>query len=116
MDDCNFNLVAVQSLLQQFRLKAEICHDGEMAVNKVKKRYASGNSMYELILMDYSMPILDGPGSTAQIKAFLEGKNVVRLPYICFLTAYTQKSFIDVAKAAGANDFLVKPIFKSQCH
>ena len=32
IDDCNFNLYAVQSLLQQFELHADICNSGDRAL------------------------------------------------------------------------------------
>ena len=68
--------------------------------------------MFKLILMDYSMPVIDGPMATRAIRALLSTKKPSQQPFICCLTSYTDQSFIDVAIEAGSNDFANKPINK----
>ena len=67
--------------------------------------------MYRLILMDFSMPICDGPISTSKIREFLTEQKL-KQPFICFITAYTQPFFKEVAMESGCDAFLVKPVFK----
>ena len=45
-----------------------------------------------------------------------EGRPKDKLPYLCFLTAYSEKSFRDKAAASGADSYIVKPIFKQTMH
>jgi len=71
VDDDSFNIVAIQSLLQQFNLKSDYCNDGKEAIEMVKKRLKSDDPMYKLILMDYSMPDCDGPQATYAIREYL---------------------------------------------
>ena len=71
VDDDSFNIVAIQSLLQQFNLKSDYCNDGKEAIEMVKKRSKSDDPMYKLILMDYSMPDCDGPQATYAIREYL---------------------------------------------
>lgn len=59
-----------------------------------------------LILMDTGLPKIDGLTATQQIRK-LKGLRDVN---IIFLSGYTQPQARDVALAAGANDYLVKPI------
>ena len=66
--------------------------------------------MYRLILMDYSMPVCDGPLATREIRSHLSASQPDQRPYICCLTAYTAQSYIDTAKEAGSDDFASKPI------
>ena len=74
-------------------------------------------SMYKLILMDYSMPKCDGPTATAQIRELLNNNEYQQdSPYICFLTAYSNKKKRKVAIEAGGDNYLVKPVFKQQIH
>ena len=72
VDDCCFNIVAVKSLLEQFNLCADSCSDGEQALEMIKRRAENpALSMYKLILMDYSMPRIDGPTCTRLIREFM---------------------------------------------
>ena len=80
----------------------------------VKDRVASGKSMYRLILMDFSMPVCDGPTATREIRKYVSTIQPDQQPFICFLSAYTDESFINVAKAAGSNFFACKPICKEK--
>ena len=74
-DDCPFNIFAVQSLIEQLGVYAEFCTNGEEAVEAVRKRVNNSNlPMYQLILLDYSMPIFTGPEATRQIRDMLEQK------------------------------------------
>ena len=67
--------------------------------------------------MDYSLPGMDGPTCATTIKKILqETRPGEKLPYLCFLSAYAEKSFRDKAEAAGADSFIVKPIFKQNLH
>ena len=61
IDDCAFNVVAIQGLLQQFQFESDYCLDGSDAVNAIKQRIEAGVSLYKLLLVDYSMPGKDGP-------------------------------------------------------
>ena len=60
----------------------------------------------DLILMDMSLPVLDGWEATKQIRAMPETKSI---PIIA-LTAHAMASDEDRAREAGANDFDTKPI------
>ncbi len=68
--------------------------------------------------MDYSMPGLDGPSCVKAIRQFLAENTVGKhtQPFVCFVTAYQEKSFRDEASKAGMNSFIVKPIFKDNLH
>ena len=76
----------------------------------VKDRVESGKRMYRLILMDYSMPICDGPSAIREIRGYLSTSQPDQNPFICCLTAYSEQSFIDRAKEAGSDDYATKPV------
>ena len=64
----------------------------------------------DLILMDLSLPVMDGWEATRQIKAKDDLKSV---PIIA-LTAHAMKGDEDKAKAAGCNDYMTKPIDENE--
>ena len=45
-------------------------YNGKEAVDKIKEAYYQGNFSYGLILMDCSMPVLDGYEACDQIRNF----------------------------------------------
>ena len=83
----------------QFNFTSECCSDGYEAVEAIKARVSSKKPLFKLIMMDYSMPTLDGPGATVAIRDYLNKQGFPRQqqPYICCLTAYSEKSFYDSA-------------------
>ena len=74
--------------------------NGEEAVALAEKEHP------DLILMDLSLPVMDGWDATRKIKSNNDLKSV---PIIA-LTAHAMKGDEEKAKAAGCNDYMTKPI------
>ena len=54
--------------------------------------------MYEIILLDYSMPEMDGPQVATEIRRIFQSSillNEDKVPYICCCTAYAEALFND---------------------
>ena len=68
--------------------------------------------MYGLIMMDYSMPVMDGTVCTKKIRDLLaqHGAN----PRIVCVTAYSDREYKDKALGVGMDEFMTKPVFKNQ--
>jgi two-component system cell cycle response regulator DivK len=77
-----------------------IAVDGEQCVEMAKKERP------DLILMDMSLPVLDGWGATRQIRAEIDTRFI---PVIA-LTAHAMAGDRDKALEAGCNDYDTKPI------
>lgn len=73
--------------------------DGLQAVETIK------NEFPDLILMDISMPVMDGLTATKKIRKFKHGAEI---PIIA-ITAHG-KRFYEKAIAAGCNDLIEKPV------
>ena len=80
--------------------EVDMAFDGKAGVEKAK---AGG---YDLILMDMSLPEIDGWEATRQLRAVPETKTV---PIIA-LTAHAMAGDREKALEAGCNDYDTKPI------
>lgn len=77
-----------------------------MAVNGQEGVELAASQTPDLILMDMSLPVLDGWDATRQLKA---DPSTAGIPVIA-LTAHAMESDREKALAAGCDDFDTKPI------
>ncbi len=77
-----------------------------IAVNGQEGVELAGSARPDLILMDMSLPILDGWEATKRVKA---NPDTARIPVIA-LTAHAMVHDKEKAMAAGCDDFDTKPI------
>jgi two-component system, sensor histidine kinase len=63
---------------------------------------------YDLILMDCLMPVMDGYETSRRLREHEAATGAVRTPVIAF-TAGTQEDDRELCRAAGMDDYLVKP-------
>ena len=76
------------------------------AIDGVEGFQMAENYKPDVILMDYSLPKIDGLTATRQIRELaVHGETA-----IIFISAHTETAVRESALAAGANDFLTKPI------
>ena len=119
IDDDQFNIEAMNYLLQQFNLKANYAKNAHEAYEVIRERLNS-SIFFSLILVDYSMPNIDGLKCCQQIremikdrKAEADHQNFVEMPFISMVTAYRSAGFLEMANSQpGIDCVLTKPIFK----
>ncbi|MBR3643990.1 MAG: response regulator, partial [Parasporobacterium sp.] len=92
-------------VLEKVGINAEIAASGEEAVEKVNIRHTRMEP-YNLILIDWKMPDMDGVETTRKIRSIAGSESA-----IIILTAYKWDDILDEAVAAGVDSFLAKPIF-----
>jgi CheY-like chemotaxis protein len=101
VDDDMRNIFALSSALQQYDLNVEIANDGDEALEKLDTIEG-----VDIVLMDIMMPKMDGYEATRQIR---KQNKWNKLPVIA-LTAKAMKEDREKCLAAGANDYITKPI------
>lgn len=101
VDDDVRNIFAMSSALQSYGISVEIANDGQEAIEKLEKA-----DDIDLVLMDIMMPVMDGYEATRYIRS--QGK-WARLPIIA-LTAKAMRDDKDKCIAAGASDYISKPV------
>ena len=102
-EDNQLNQFVVQQLLRQLGCTSEIVPDGEQAVEAAKRR------RFDIILMDWQMPILDGLEATARIRAHESANRLARVPIIA-LTAGAISGDREKCLGAGMDQYVTKPL------
>lgn len=92
-------------VLEKTGISAEIATSGADAVEMVRLRHAR-MAPYNLILMDWQMPGVDGVEATRRIRSIVGLESA-----IIILTAYRWDDVLEEAVEAGVDSFLPKPIF-----
>jgi len=100
VEDNEDNVYVVKSRLTRAGFTILIAADGAQGVAM------ASTEQPDLILMDLSLPVLDGWEATRRIKAAPETKHI---PVVA-LTAHAMAGDREKALAAGCNDFDTKPI------
>ncbi len=93
--------------LKSIGVDAEWALDGETAI-KMVKRHHSIHEDYQVILLDWKLPGMDGIRTARELRRQL-GADVP----ILLISAYDCSEIEEEARAAGINGFLSKPLFKS---
>jgi CheY-like chemotaxis protein len=109
VDDSATNRKFVNRLLRTKIGTRDEAEDGQQAVSMVERARAEG-APYDVILMDYVMPVMDGPTATAQVRR--NGFQGI----ILGVTGNGHQAEIDLFKSAGADRILVKPLSADQFH
>ncbi len=100
-EDVPTNQLLLQHLLSREGHGVTVVANGEEAVA------AAAREPFDVILMDVQMPVMDGVEATRRIRALAAPANAVP---IVMVTAHAMLGDRDRYLAAGANDYLAKPI------
>ena len=96
-----------QLVLEKAGIASDLASSGKQAVDMIKLRHAR-MTPYNLILVDWKMPEMDGVETTRQIRAEIGHESA-----IIILTAYRWDDVLEEALEAGVDSFLPKPLFAS---
>lgn len=99
VEDNEVNQSVALNMLEKLDCKVDLASDGKEALDACRV------SEYDMILMDYHMPMMSGIEVTQQIREGLK----LTVPIIA-LTADDDEQVKSDFYAAGANDILIKPV------
>ncbi|MCP3670457.1 MAG: response regulator [Gammaproteobacteria bacterium] len=104
-EDNPANQMVVKMMLEYAGLQVDIVANGEEAVEAVR------TIPYDIVLMDISMPRMDGMEATGIIRQLSGPENTIP---IVAITAHALSGDKERFMAAGMNDFLTKPIDRTK--
>ena len=105
IDDDRVALEHAQIVLRQIGIGCETAESGRDGVEKVRIRHGRRED-FDLILVDWRMPEMDGVETTRQIRSIV-GNNTP----IIILTSFNWDEIAEEAKSAGVDTFVAKPLF-----
>ncbi len=114
VDDDLMNIQVLQGMLHGWKIKSDQAISGMVALQLIESRINQTQSkekleLYDLILLDFSMPQLDGPATARLIRQMLAAKDLPQ-PYICCCTSYDEDSYTEQAYEAGMDQLMTKPV------
>jgi len=89
--------------MASFAYRTKAVASGAEALAEIKQE----NADYDLILMDWQMPEMDGLTASAHIKAV---PNLAKIPKIILVTAYGREEVLKQADKVGLDGVLLKPV------
>lgn len=105
VEDNMVNMKLLVALMQKLNYDYEVAHNGLEAVSV----FSANLSAFSVVIMDMSMPLLDGFAATALIRD-IEKRTSARRTRIVAVTGVTNGRARQDALAAGVDEYLTKPI------
>lgn len=101
VEDNHVNQQVAEEILTEAGFAVDICENGQDAVRTVQQ------NVYDIVLMDIQMPVMDGLEATRKIRSM--GRQYAHLPIIA-MTAHALSGDSDTSIEAGMNGHVTKPI------
>lgn len=103
VDDQRLNLEMARALLQRRDIAADLARSGEEGLERLQQQ------SYDLLLLDWQMPGLDGLDVARAHRLFEAEHRLARLPIVA-VTANTKDGAREECLAAGMDDYIAKPL------
>ena len=110
VDDDRVLLETAAETLESLGAKAECAESGLEALRMIRERHDAGQD-YRVVILDWKMPDIDGIETIRRIRSEMGSGTAILL-----VSAYDWSDIEDQAKEAGADGFVVKPLFRSRLY
>ena len=108
VDDNSTSREILQGMLESFSFEVTLAASGEEGLAEFEK--AAPGRGYDLVVMDWKMPGIDGIETARRIKTLA---GLSRMPRIILVTAYGREEIMRQAEKMGLDGFLIKPVSPS---
>ncbi len=105
IDDDPIALEHAQIVLGQVGINCDVAESGQEGIDMVRLHHARRDN-YDLILIDWRMPGMDGVETTRQIRSIVQHETP-----IIILTSFNWDDIAEEAREAGVDTFVPKPLF-----
>ena len=109
-DDDEILLQTAAEALESLGVNADCAGSGPEALRMIERRHEAGQD-YRVVILDWKMPDMDGIETIRRIRTETGSGTALLL-----VSAYDWSDIEDEAKEAGADGFIVKPLFRSRLY
>ncbi|HRK39644.1 MAG TPA: response regulator [Burkholderiaceae bacterium] len=113
IDDNPSARTVLTSMLEHFGMRADACAGGEEGLAQLAQAAAAGDP-YQLVLLDWLMPGLDGIQTAQRMRQ--QAAALGGVPAVLMITAGSYEKVMDKLAAAGLQRVLSKPVSESSLH
>ncbi len=110
VDDNETARDVLRAYLDDFAFQVTVVSSGELAIRELVQAKAAEDKEYDLVLMDYQMPGMNGIEASRRIRETLEN---MEAPKIIMVTAFGREEIMAQARKVGLDGFLIKPVSPS---
>jgi CheY-like chemotaxis protein len=108
VDDNVTSREILKDMLESFTFKVTMAASGREGITELEN--ADTDHPYELVVMDWKMPGMDGVEASRRIK---NHSDLGKMPAIILVTAYGREQVMQQAEQVGIDGFLLKPVSPS---
>ncbi|MEA2027553.1 MAG: response regulator, partial [Campylobacterota bacterium] len=106
VDDNPKWLQILKSMLESFKVESDLLSSSSEVLEKI----VNAKESYDIILIDWQMPQLDGIETAKKIESYLRESNLNQIPIVMMVSSYYQEAITQSASSVGVEYFLQKPI------
>ncbi|MEO5374869.1 MAG: response regulator, partial [Alphaproteobacteria bacterium] len=110
VDDLPSARESLCAMLTALDVKVTAADNGRAALAELVRAAEAGESPYDLVLMDWKMPEMDGAEAAEHIRG---NASLGKTPVVVMVTAYGHDEVLQRTKNVGVNGVLVKPALPS---
>ncbi|WP_276348759.1 PAS domain S-box protein [Daejeonella sp. JGW-45] len=107
VDDNEINRILASKVLSKWGVKVDFAENGKVAVDKVQQ------SVFDLVLMDLHMPVMNGMEATRTIRSL--GREYSKLPIVA-LTASLFAHELETINECGMDGYVMKPFIPGELY
>jgi CheY-like chemotaxis protein len=110
VDDNDAAREVIQTYVEDFQFDVTAVDSGREALSILNDTLKDGIKPFDLILLDWKMPEMDGLELASKIK---NNSALAKVPQIIMITNYGREEIIDKSAKIGIDAFLIKPVGQS---
>lgn len=105
VDDNNTNCIIMENMMKAWGFETTVANNGEKALNELYK-YTVEDNLFDLILLDYQMPEMDGFELAEKIRANKKWKGI----QLVMMSSISENGIQERSKRIEINCYLNKPV------
>jgi PAS domain S-box-containing protein len=113
VDDVDTSRQILSELLTAWGFRATCAASGAAALDLLEEAATNPGQAFELILLDWKMPEMDGIAVARRIHELVERQALPRQPVVIMVTAFSRERLLDAARGVGLDAVLTKPVTPS---